>query len=183
LDALITLPVCQSARIFGQIAFKKMSILRLPERLFDEPPPGRAADLKRMIRRSRKAGNNLKECTMKFVCLVYSEPTDLGPKTDAESEALLDEHLDYDDVLREGDHYILSDALQPVDTATTVRVRGGKTSVTDGPFAETKELLGGFILIEARDMDEAVQLAAGIPSARMGCIEVRPVYDIPESGS
>jgi hypothetical protein len=116
---------------------------------------------------------------MKFVCLVYSEPTDLGPKTDAEAEALVDEHLDYDDVLRMGDHYIISDALQPVDTATTVRVRGGKTSVTDGPFAETKELLGGFILIEARDMEEAVQLAAGIPSARMGCIEVRPVYDIP----
>jgi hypothetical protein len=68
--------------------------------------------------------------------------------------------------------------LQPVETATTVRVRNGKISITDGPFAETKEVLGGFVLIEAKDMEEAIQIAAGIPSARMGFIHVRRVYEL-----
>ena len=115
---------------------------------------------------------------MKYVCLVFSEPNNLGPQTETEAQNLVEEHLDYDESLRQSEHFVIAQALQPVETATTIRVRNGKVSITDGPFAETKELLGGFVLIEARDMDEAVQIASGIPSARMGCIEVRPVLDI-----
>ena len=114
---------------------------------------------------------------MKFVCLVYEEPSGLGPQTAKEAEDLVNEHLDYDEVLRQSGHWLTANALQPVETATTVRVRNGKISITDGPFAETKELLGGFVLVEAKDMDEAIQIAAGIPSARMGFIQVRRVYE------
>jgi hypothetical protein len=115
---------------------------------------------------------------MKYVCLVFSEPNNLGPQTETEAQDLVEEHLDYDERLRQSGYFVVAQALQPVETATTIRVRNGKVSITDGPFAETKELLGGFVLIEARDTKEAVQIASGIPSARMGCIEVRPVLDI-----
>jgi len=114
---------------------------------------------------------------MKFLCVVYEEPSGLGPQTETEAQELVNEHLDYDETLRQSGHWLISQALQPVETATTVRVRNGKISITDGPFAETKELLGGFVLIEAKDMEEAVQVAAGIPSARMGFIHVRRVYE------
>jgi hypothetical protein len=115
---------------------------------------------------------------MKFLCLVHEEPDNgLGPQTESEAQALVNEHLDYDETLRQHGHWITAQALQPVETATTIRVRNGKISITDGPFAETKEVLGGFVLIEARDMDEAIQIAAGIPSARMGFIHVRRVYE------
>ncbi len=115
---------------------------------------------------------------MKFLCVVYEEPNNgLGPQTEQEAQELVNEHLNYDETLRQSGHWLIAQALQPVETATTVRVRNGKTSITDGPFAETKELLGGFILIEAKDMEEAVQLAAGIPSARMGFIHVRKVLE------
>jgi len=86
----------------------------------------------------------------------------------------------YDAEIRASGHCIASEALQPVSTATTVRVRGGKLSVTDGPFAETKEQLAGFYLVEARDLNEAIQIAAKIPPAEVGCIEVRPVRPIRE---
>ncbi len=114
---------------------------------------------------------------MKFLCVVYEEPSGLGPQTETEAQELVNEHLDYDETLRQSGHWLIAQALQPVETATTVRVRNGKISITDGPFAETKELLGGFVLIEAKDMEEAVQIAAGIPSARMGFIHVRRVYE------
>ena len=114
---------------------------------------------------------------MKFLCVVYEEPSGLGPQTESEAQDLVNEHLDYDETLRQSRHWLIAQALQPVETATTVRVRNGKISITDGPFAETKELLGGFVLIEAKDMEEAVQIAAGIPSARMGFIHVRRVYE------
>ncbi len=114
---------------------------------------------------------------MKFLCVVYEEPSGLGPQTETEAQNLVNEHLDYDETLRQSGHWLIAQALQPVETATTVRVRNGKISITDGPFAETKELLGGFVLIEAKDMEEAVQIAAGIPSARMGFIHVRRVYE------
>ncbi len=84
----------------------------------------------------------------------------------------------YDDALRKAGHLVVAHALQPVEAATTVRVRNGKLSTTDGPFAETKEQLGGFILIEARDLNEAIQVAAKIPLARRGSIEVRPIREI-----
>src|SRR6185369_12793953 len=97
----------------------------------------------------------------------------------------MDDHecLACDKALRESGHCIASEALQPVSTATTVRVRGGRVSVSDGPFAETKEQLAGFYLIEARDLNEAIQQAAKIPPARVGSIEVRPVRELDVEGS
>ena len=118
---------------------------------------------------------------MKYLCLVYVNEMKLEALAEGELQALIDESLDYDDVLRRGGHYIASDALQPVRTATTVRVQNGKALTTDGPFAETKEQLGGFILIEATDLDDAIQVASKIPPARLGCIEVRPILELKRS--
>ena len=115
---------------------------------------------------------------MKYLCMVCNDETMLDAMPRSDFQALVDEHLAYDDVLRESGHYLVSNALQSVQTATTVRVRNGKMSVTDGPFAETKEQLGGFYLIEARDLNDAIQVAAKIPSARTGSIEVRPIREL-----
>jgi hypothetical protein len=112
---------------------------------------------------------------MRYLCLVYIEESKLDALAQHELDALVRDALDYDDEMRRNGHYIASDALQSVRTAATVRNRHGKVSVTDGPFAETKEQLGGFILIEARDLNEAIQVAARIPPGRLGSIEVRPV--------
>jgi hypothetical protein len=89
--------------------------------------------------------------------------------------------LAFDQSVRASGHCIASEALQPVATATTVRVRNGKVSVTDGPFAETKEALAGFYMIEARDLNEAIQVASRIPPAEVGCVEVRPIRPIRET--
>jgi hypothetical protein len=105
---------------------------------------------------------------MKYLCLVYVEESKLDAVPDREC-------LEYDAALRASGRCLASEALQPVDTATTVRVRNGKVSITDGPFAETKEQLAGFYLVEAKDLDEAIQLAARIPPAREGSVEVRPI--------
>ncbi|MGH9894927.1 MAG: YciI family protein [bacterium] len=110
---------------------------------------------------------------MKYLCLVYGDEKNLELIPDAEC-------LAYDAALRESGHCIASEALQPVQTAIAVRVRNGKVSLTDGPFAETKEQLAGFYLIEARDLNEAIQLAAKIPPAQVGSIEVRPIRPIRE---
>jgi hypothetical protein len=118
---------------------------------------------------------------MKYLCLVYIEEKKLDALSKGELDALVDESLDYDEVLRRSGHYIASDALQTVQTATTLRVRNGKVSTTDGPFAETKEQLGGFILIEARDLNDAIRVAAKIPPARLGSIEVRPIMELTHS--
>ncbi len=115
---------------------------------------------------------------MKFLCLVYNDEEALGAMPEGEFEAFAHAHITVDEELRRSGHSLLSEALQPPHTARTVRVRGGRLSATDGPFAETKEQLGGIYLIEAGDMDEAVQAAARIPSARVGSIEVRPVWDL-----
>jgi hypothetical protein len=93
------------------------------------------------------------------------------------SDAFMQEYFSFTDAIRKSGQYLGGEALQPVSTATTVRVRNGRTSTTDGPFAETKEQLGGFYLIEARDLNDAIQVAARIPSARMGCVEVRPIME------
>jgi hypothetical protein len=98
--------------------------------------------------------------------------------SEAEQKALTRESLAYDEDLRKGGHFLGANALQPVNSATTIRVRNGKVSTTDGPFAETKEFLGGYILIEARDLNEAIQVATKIPMARKGSIEVRPVLHL-----
>jgi hypothetical protein len=115
---------------------------------------------------------------MRYLCLVYGEETALDALSQSASEALTDDSLAYDDALRESGHYLVSAALHPVKAAKTVRVRNRQMAVTDGPFAETKEQLLGFILIDARDLDEAVRVAAKIPLASTGRVEVRPVRDL-----
>ena len=110
---------------------------------------------------------------MKYLCMVYLDENRLDELPDEDCVA-------YDVAIRKSGHCIASEALRSVQTATTVRVRNGKVSVTDGPFAETKEQLAGFYLIEARDLDEAIQIAAKIPPARVGSVEVRPIRPIRE---
>ncbi|MGB0061393.1 YciI family protein [Candidatus Binatus sp.] len=115
---------------------------------------------------------------MRYLCAVYLELKDMEKLSAAEGAALNRDSIAYDETLRLSGHYIASDPLQRATTAKTLRVRKGKLSVMDGPFAETKEQLGGFILIEAKDMDEAVELASKIPMAKHGSIEVRPTMKI-----
>lgn len=112
---------------------------------------------------------------MKYLCLVYHEESAIEALPASEHDAMMRDVLAYREELRRGGHYITSSPLKFVRTATTLRVRGGKVSITDGPFAETKEQLGGFYLIEASDLDEALRLAARMPPARVGSIEVRPL--------
>ena len=114
---------------------------------------------------------------MKYLCLAYEEEQKLNALTEREWHALRDETLAYVEELRKRGQYVTSAALQSVHTATTVRVRNGRLSATDGPFAETKETLGGIVLIEARDLNDAIQVAANWPSARIGSIEVRPIEE------
>jgi hypothetical protein len=115
---------------------------------------------------------------MRYLCAVYVEPKEMEKLSPTEGATLNHDSIAYDEELRRSGHYIVSDALQLATTARTLRVRNGKLSVMDGPFAETKEQLGGFILIEASDMDEAVELASKIPMAKHGTIEVRPVMEL-----
>src|SRR5688500_6606695 len=119
------------------------------------------------------------EHAMKYLCLAYEEEKKLNALSQSEWDALRSETLAYVEALRKSGHLIVTHALQSVRTATTVRVRSGKQSVTDGPFAETKEQLGGFFLIDARDLNEAIQVASRWPSVRFGTMEVRPVKDFP----
>jgi hypothetical protein len=118
---------------------------------------------------------------MKFMFLIYHDEKTLDALPDGEMQALVDAALGYDEELRRSGHYIVSNALQRARTGRTVRVRGGKATTTDGPFAETKEQLGGFFLIEARDIDEACAIASRFPPARLGTIEVRPVQELRHS--
>ena len=115
---------------------------------------------------------------MKFMFMIYHDERDLDALSKGEMQTLVDAALDYTDEIDESGHRIVSNALQRARTARTIRVRGGKVTTTDGPFAETKEQLGGFILIEARDLNEAIQLGSRIPLARLGCIEVRPIMEL-----
>ena len=115
---------------------------------------------------------------MQYLCLVYHEEAKIAALPASEYDAIVDDVLAYREELRRGGHYIASSPLEFVQAATTIRVRGGGVSVTDGPFAETKEQLGGFYLIEARDLNEAIRLAAKMPPARLGCIEVRPLKEL-----
>ena len=114
---------------------------------------------------------------MKYLCLIYDDETKIGSMPQDTADAFMQEYFSFTDAIRQSGHYLGGHALQPVSTATTVRVRNGRTSTTDGPFAETKEQLGGFYLIEARDLNDAIQVAARIPSARLGCVEVRPIME------
>jgi hypothetical protein len=112
---------------------------------------------------------------MKYLCLIYDEEKKLAAMSQGESDAFMGEYFAFTEGIRKSGHYLGGEALQPVQNATTIRSRNGKLSTTDGPFAETKEQLGGFYLIEAKDLNEAIQVAGKIPSARLGCVEVRPV--------
>ena len=111
---------------------------------------------------------------MKYLCLVYLDESRLHELPDEDC-------VEFDTSIRNSGHCVASEALQSVQTATTVRVRNGKVSITDGPFAETKEQLAGFYMIEARDLNEAIQIASKIPPARVGSIEVRPIRPIRET--
>lgn len=117
---------------------------------------------------------------MKYMCLVYGAEAALHALS-KEGMADLDRRsLGYDRILQQNGQYVMAEALQPVRTSKSVRRRQGKVTVTDGPFAETKEQLLGFIIVEASDLDEALRIAGGIPLAELGTVEVRGFYDVPE---
>ncbi|MDX2170176.1 MAG: YciI family protein [Deltaproteobacteria bacterium] len=120
---------------------------------------------------------------MQFLCLAYEDEGTLNRLTANEWEALKQETQAYVQQLERSGHLVVTRALESVNTARTVRVRQQRLLATDGPFAETRETLGGFFLIEARDIDEAVRIAAAWPSARFGSIEVRPTLAALRSGS
>lgn len=113
---------------------------------------------------------------MRYACLVYFDPRKVFDQS-PEAEAVLRDSMPYDEELMARGHFVAAEALEGVEQAVTVQVRDGKMSAVDGPFMETKEVLGGFIVVEARDLNEALQLAAGIPLAKLGWVEVRPVVD------
>ncbi|HXF96161.1 MAG TPA: YciI family protein [Gemmatimonadales bacterium] len=114
---------------------------------------------------------------MKYLCAIYYDEKQLDAVPKAAADAIEAECRVYDAALKEKGRLLACERLQPVATATTVRHQGGTVTVTDGPFAETKEQLGGFYLIEARDLDEAIRIASRIPPGRLGCVEVRPVLE------
>ena len=119
---------------------------------------------------------------MKYLCLIYDDEKMWPSMPREQADTLMREYFAFTSDIQKSGQYLGGNALQPTQTATTVRVRNGKLSSTDGPFAETKEQLGGYYLIEAKDLNEAIQVAGRIPSARFGSIEVRPLqeYDRPE---
>jgi hypothetical protein len=116
---------------------------------------------------------------MKYLCLIYSDQVQWAKMPKEEWEKVSAEYFAYTDSIQKSGHYLGGNALQPTNTATTVRLRNGKLSTTDGPFAETKEQLGGYYLVESKDLNEAIQLASKIPGARFGSIEVRPIMEMP----
>jgi len=113
---------------------------------------------------------------MKYLCLIYQDEAELQKWSAEEMSKLSAEYKAFGESIQKSGQLVLGQGLQPTHTATTVRVRDGKTLITDGPFAETKEQLGSIFIIEAQDLDDAIQVAARIPSARFGSIEVRPVW-------
>jgi hypothetical protein len=114
---------------------------------------------------------------MKYLLLCCHEEKTLDSMSKSECVAVMEETMAYCEALKKSGHLIAVEQLEPVQTAMTVRVRNGTASVTDGPFAETKEQVGGFFLIDARDLNEAIQVASKFPSARFGSLEVRPVRE------
>lgn len=120
---------------------------------------------------------------MRYLCLIYDEEKVMASMSKADVDAFMGDYFTFTNDIKASGHYVAGEALHPVSTATTLRTRNGKTSTTDGPFAETKEQLGGFYLINAKDLNEALQIAGRIPSARYGSIEVRPVVDFSQPQS
>ena len=114
---------------------------------------------------------------MKYLCLIYDEEKKLQAMAKSDFDALMGEYFAFTKAIQASGHYLGGNDLQRVANATTVRIRNGQMSTTDGPFAETKEQLGGYYLVEARDLNEAIQIAARIPSSKLGSIEVRPIQE------
>lgn len=117
---------------------------------------------------------------MKFLCLICAEKV-MEDMPVADAEKHFQEYLDFTERIKASGNFVSANRLTPSATATTVRVREGKVLTTDGPFAETKEQVGGFYIIEAADLEEAIEVASQIPGARLGCVEVRPVADDPQT--
>ena len=117
---------------------------------------------------------------MKFICLICAE-TVMEQMSEAEAERHFQEYLEFTEEIKRKGHFVTGNRLTPANTAITVRVRDGKISTTDGPFAETKEQFGGYYVIDAKDLNQAIQVAAKIPGARFGCVEVRPIADDPQT--
>lgn len=115
---------------------------------------------------------------MNYLCLVYHDEKQLDALPPDEYNALVADTLAHGEEMRRSGHFVAANVLEYVHAATTVRARGGRVSVTDGPFAETKEQLGGYVIIEARDLNEAIRVASAMPPARLGSIEVRPLRDL-----
>jgi hypothetical protein len=116
---------------------------------------------------------------MKYLLLIYESEAGFAGMSGDEQARIFEEYMVYTKNIKKSGNYIGGEALQAISTATTVRVKNGKTITTDGPFAETREQLGGYYLVEAKDLDEAIKLAAGIPASRTGSIEVRPILPTP----
>ena len=114
---------------------------------------------------------------MKYLCMIYDDESKWEKMSKAETDTWMGEYNAFTESIKKSGNYVGGEALQPTATATTVRVRNGKIASTDGPFVETKEQLGGYYLVEAKDLNEAIAIAARIPSARLGGIEVRPLID------
>jgi len=115
---------------------------------------------------------------MKYICLGYIEPNKFESMSESERNAMVDECFSYDDVLRNTGHFAGGEALQPPQTATTLRWNNGKVAVTDGPYAETKEQIGGILILEARDLNHAIQLMSKHPGVKAGPFEIRPAADL-----
>jgi hypothetical protein len=115
---------------------------------------------------------------MKYLCLVYLEEKILNAFPSHERRAISDEAMSYCEKLQKAGQLLTASPLHPVESATTVRVREGKTSTTDGPFAETKEQLGGFLMIDVPDLNDAIRIAAQFPATRFGSMEVRPMKEL-----
>ncbi len=115
---------------------------------------------------------------MKYICLGYIDLKELEALPESEREAMVDDCLGYDEVLRENGHFAGGEGLQPPGGAVTLRWKNGKTTVTDGPYAETKEQLGGILILEARDLNHAIDLMSKHPGVKMGPFEIRPAADL-----
>jgi hypothetical protein len=115
---------------------------------------------------------------MNYLLLIYTSEAEEGKLSEANMKTMMGDYQEFTKSIVQSGHFKAADRLQPVATASTVRVRNGKTATTDGPFAETREQLGGYYLVEAKNLDEAIAIAAKIPSARIGSVEVRPVWQM-----
>jgi len=119
---------------------------------------------------------------MRYLCLIYLDEKELAVMPERDMNELNARHLELNDELVDSGHFIEAEALQPASDSTCVRVRNGRTALVDGPYAETKEMVAGFYVVEARDLNEAIQVASRIPSATLGTVEVRPCRDLEVDG-